>query len=55
MAFAPGTYGQPSFNIGVDIMRVKLPQNELLHNFVESVGSQVKAIPLLPTQSSELQ
>jgi 4'-phosphopantetheinyl transferase len=41
MAFAPGVYNGPAFNVGIDVMKVRLPRQETLSSFVQTVGEQV--------------
>jgi 4'-phosphopantetheinyl transferase len=41
MGYGPGKYGGPAYQIGVDVMKVKLPQREHFARFVGSVDSQV--------------
>jgi hypothetical protein len=43
MGYGPGKYGGPAYQIGVDVMKVKLPQREHFARFVGSVDSQVKS------------
>ncbi|KII95785.1 hypothetical protein PLICRDRAFT_121316 [Plicaturopsis crispa FD-325 SS-3] len=44
MAFAPGKHGAPSYEIGVDVMKVRLPPREPFINFVRTVGDQLTAV-----------
>ncbi|KIK08571.1 hypothetical protein K443DRAFT_128470 [Laccaria amethystina LaAM-08-1] len=41
MAFAPGVYNGPAFNVGIDVMKVRLPRQETLSSFVQTVGEQL--------------
>lgn len=41
MAFAPGVHNGPAFNVGIDVMRVRLPSQETLSSFLQIVGEQV--------------
>lgn len=47
MSYAPGKHGGPAFQIGVDVMKVKVPPRESIARFVESVDSQVRSFRLL--------
>jgi len=38
MAFAPGGHGPPAFQIGVDVMRVRIPRGERFISFLRAVG-----------------
>jgi len=38
MAFAPGVHGPPAFQIGVDVMRVRIPRGERFTSFLRAVG-----------------
>jgi len=40
MAFAPGDHEPPAFQVGVDIMKVNLPQREPFPKFVEIFSEQ---------------
>jgi len=51
MAFAPGIHGAPAYNIGIDVMKVRIPGRETLASFVNTVRDQVKVI-LLPMINS---
>ncbi|KAI6004096.1 hypothetical protein EDD15DRAFT_2156130 [Pisolithus albus] len=44
MAFGTGDLGPPAFNVGVDVMQLKIPPNSTLADFVESVSSQLTAL-----------
>lgn len=41
MAFAPGVHNGPAFNVGIDVMKVRLPRQETLSSFLQTVGEQV--------------
>ena len=41
MVFAPGVHGPPAFQIGVDVMRVRLPRGERFTSFLRAVGDTV--------------
>ncbi|KNZ74423.1 L-aminoadipate-semialdehyde dehydrogenase-phosphopantetheinyl transferase [Termitomyces sp. J132] len=41
MAFAPGIHNSPVFNIGIDVMKVRIPDRNTLASFVESVSDQL--------------
>jgi phosphopantetheinyl transferase len=41
MAFAPGIHGAPAYNIGVDIMKVRIPGRDTFASFVHTVRDQV--------------
>ncbi|KAH7930301.1 4'-phosphopantetheinyl transferase [Leucogyrophana mollusca] len=44
MAFGTGDLGPPAFNIGVDVMKLKIPPRTSFASFVDSVGSQLTAL-----------
>lgn len=44
MVFGPGTANPPSFTIGIDVMKVRIPGRESFRSFVETVGDQASAI-----------
>jgi len=44
MAFGPGTDDAPAFRIGVDIMKVELPQREAFPQFVKMFSNQLTAV-----------
>ncbi|KAK0206294.1 hypothetical protein DFS33DRAFT_1372650 [Desarmillaria ectypa] len=41
MAFGPGTANPPSFTVGIDVMKVRIPGRESFKSFVETVGDQL--------------
>jgi len=41
MAFAPGIHGAPAYNIGVDIMKVRIPGRDTFASFVHTVRDQL--------------
>jgi hypothetical protein len=41
MAFTAGDNGPPAFRAGVDIMKVEVPRNQPLPQFVNIFGEQV--------------
>lgn len=43
MAFATGDLGPPAYNIGVDVMQLKVPPRTTFPEFVDSVSSQVRS------------
>ncbi|KAH7916743.1 4'-phosphopantetheinyl transferase superfamily [Hygrophoropsis aurantiaca] len=43
MAFGTGDLGPPAFNIGVDVMKLKIPPRSTFASFVDSVSSQLTA------------
>jgi 4'-phosphopantetheinyl transferase len=45
MAFAPGIYGAPAYNIGIDVMKVRIPGRDTFASFVHTVGYLVNLIP----------
>jgi 4'-phosphopantetheinyl transferase len=45
MAFAPGIYGAPAYNLGIDVMKVRIPGRDTFASFVRTVGDQVSCIP----------
>jgi len=44
MAFAPGDHEPPAFQVGVDIMKVNLPQREPFPKFVEIFSEQLTTL-----------
>ncbi|KAI9448299.1 hypothetical protein H4582DRAFT_79355 [Lactarius indigo] len=38
IAFAPGEHGPPAFQIGIDVMRERLPRGERFTSFLRAVG-----------------
>jgi hypothetical protein len=47
MAYGPGKSGGPAYQIGVDVMKVTLPQHQPFARFVGGVDSQAKSFFLL--------
>jgi 4'-phosphopantetheinyl transferase len=45
MVFAPGIYGAPAYNIGIDVMKVRVPGRDTFASFVNTVRDQVNRIP----------
>lgn len=45
MAFGTGDLGPPAYNIGVDIMQLKVPPRITFAEFVDSVSSQARPLP----------
>ncbi|KAG6890940.1 hypothetical protein C0995_000897 [Termitomyces sp. Mi166 len=43
MAFGPGIHNPPAFNIGVDVMKVRIPDRNTLASFVERI-SQIETL-----------
>ncbi|KAF9057374.1 hypothetical protein BJ165DRAFT_1411662 [Panaeolus papilionaceus] len=41
MAYAPGLHNGPEFNIGIDVMKLRIPGRETFSSFVETVGDQL--------------
>jgi len=41
MAFGPGDHDPPAFGVGVDVMKVKMPQRELFPEFVKIFSEQL--------------
>lgn len=41
MAFSTGTYHQPAFSLGIDVMRVSIPSRETFLSFVNTMKSQL--------------
>ncbi|EAU84574.2 hypothetical protein CC1G_00093 [Coprinopsis cinerea okayama7 len=48
VAFAPGIHGPPAFNIGIDVMKTKIPSREPFASFVEAFEEQASDGILLP-------
>ncbi|KAI9574923.1 4'-phosphopantetheinyl transferase superfamily [Boletus coccyginus] len=46
MAFATGDLGPPAYNIGVDVMQLKVPPRTTFREFVDSVSSQLTPLEL---------
>ncbi|KAG9317236.1 4'-phosphopantetheinyl transferase superfamily [Chiua virens] len=46
MAFGTGDLGPPAYNIGVDVMQLKVPPRTTFREFVDSVSSQLTAAEL---------
>ncbi|KAH0839688.1 4'-phosphopantetheinyl transferase superfamily [Lanmaoa asiatica] len=46
MAFGTGDLGPPAYNVGVDVMQLKVPPRTSFHEFVESVSSQLTPLEL---------
>ncbi|KAK0242513.1 hypothetical protein EDD85DRAFT_292752 [Armillaria nabsnona] len=44
MVFGPGTANPPSFTIGIDVMKIRIPGRESFRSFVETVGDQLTAL-----------
>jgi 4'-phosphopantetheinyl transferase len=45
MAFAPGIHGAPAYNIGIDVMKVRIPGRDTFASFVHTIGDQVNLTP----------
>lgn len=43
MAFAPGINNPPAYNVGIDVMKVRIPGRETFDSFVNTVGDQVRS------------
>lgn len=41
MVFAPGIHGAPAYNIGIDVMKVRVPGRETFASFVHTIRDQV--------------
>ncbi|KAG7448973.1 uncharacterized protein BT62DRAFT_963752 [Guyanagaster necrorhizus] len=46
MVFGPGTANPPSFTIGIDVMKVRIPGRDSFRSFVETVGDQASLTSL---------
>ncbi|KAH9482619.1 4'-phosphopantetheinyl transferase pptA [Psilocybe cubensis] len=44
MAFAPGIINQPAYNVGIDVMKVRIPGRETFDSFVHTVGDQLTTL-----------
>ncbi|KAG2013911.1 hypothetical protein CC2G_010775 [Coprinopsis cinerea AmutBmut pab1-1] len=44
VAFAPGIHGPPAFNIGIDVMKTKIPSREPFASFVEAFEEQLTSL-----------
>lgn len=44
MIFAPGIYGPPAYNVGIDVMKVRIPGRDTFTSFVDTMGDQVISI-----------
>ncbi|KAL1744388.1 hypothetical protein HDZ31DRAFT_38796 [Schizophyllum fasciatum] len=44
MAFAPGTTNPPAYNVGVDIMEVRMPRGETYTSLIETFGEQLTVL-----------
>ncbi|KAF8232452.1 4'-phosphopantetheinyl transferase [Tricholoma matsutake] len=41
MIFAPGIYGPPAYNVGIDVMKVRIPGRDTFTSFVDTMGDQL--------------
>lgn len=41
MAVASGKLNPPAFNVGIDIMKIRVPGRETIRSFINTVGDQV--------------
>lgn len=44
MAFGTGDLGPPAFNVGIDVMQLKIPPRTTFVDFVDSVSSQASIL-----------
>ena len=52
MAFGTGDLGPPAYNIGIDVMQLKVPPRTTFREFVDSVSSQVCPPPSVRVRGS---
>ncbi|KAK0468097.1 uncharacterized protein EV420DRAFT_1259606 [Desarmillaria tabescens] len=53
MAFGPGTTNPPSFSIGIDVMKVRIPGRESFRSFVETLTTLERRCLLSPEVSQD--